>query len=348
MDMVGRQNEQQTFVVPGASLEKQQIAGMPESDHLEKLTELLEQEQFELIDIPTGFTGHTEDRTLRLIYLMNDAVESFLVLKEARLGGLYKKDYEGSLTYSLDREEGEYVLVIHQGDTVCTVFFSDIALDVHLYDYGNIGHFWVKGQENLRVLEYQIAILRDKYEYLGEVYCTEDERKLSSLKNFPPLNYLFYPSVPEQYIVPMEDPWEVSSEAVDVMATLAREVHDSTFLKCLLHYSRKPSKRKAAQLAAMLQKNRHSALAECLADKLRQAASVYSARDFGEEKNAHLQKLWEKAEKRGKELADGGTRVRLYKEEPFVYDCDALPFAVYALSMTKGWHKQKVLVETFK
>ena len=111
MDMVGRQNEQQTFAVPGVSLEKQQIAGMPESDHLEKLTELLEQEQFELIDIPTGFTGHTEDRTLRLIYLMNDAVESFLVLKEARLGGLYKKDYEGSLTYSLDREEGEYVWV---------------------------------------------------------------------------------------------------------------------------------------------------------------------------------------------------------------------------------------------
>ena len=95
MDMVGRQNEQQTFAVPGVSLKKQQIAGMPESDHLEKLTELLEQEQFELIDIPTGFTGHTEDRTLRLIYLMNDAVESFLVLKEARLGGMYKKDYEG-------------------------------------------------------------------------------------------------------------------------------------------------------------------------------------------------------------------------------------------------------------
>ena len=348
MNTVSRQNEQQDSVVFDFPLEKQQIVGMPESEHLEKLTELLEQEQFELIDIPTGFTGHTEDRTLRLIYLMNDAVESFLVLKEARLGGLYKNEYEGALIYSLDREDGEYVLIVHQGDTVCTVFFSDIELDVHLYDYGNIGHFWVKGQENLRVLEYQIAILRDKYEYLGEVYCTEDERKLSSLKNFPPLNYLYYPSVPEQYIVPMEDPWKVSSEAVDVMATLAREVQDSIFLKRLLHYSRKPTKRKAAQLAAMLQKNRHSALAECLADKLRQAASVYPARDFGKEKNAHLQKLWEKAEQRGKELADGATRVRLYKEEPFVYDCDALSFAVYALSMTKGWHKQKVLVEKFK
>ena len=348
MDMVGRQNEQQTFVVPGVSLKKQQIAGMPESDHLEKLTELLEQEQFELIDIPTGFTGHTEDRTLRLIYLMNDAVESFLVLKEARLGGLYKKDYEGSLTYSLDREEGEYVLVVHQGDTVCTVFFSDIALDVHLYAYGNTGHFWVKGQENLRVLEYQIAILRDKYEYLGAMYCTEDEQRLSSLKNFPPLNYLFYPSVPEAYIVSMEEPWAVSVQAVDVMATLAREVHDNTFLRCLLRYSRKPTKRKAAQLASMLQKNRHSMLTECLADKVRQAANVYPSRDFGEEKNMYLQILWEKAEQRGRELSDTGAGVRLYKEEPFVYDCDTLPFAVHVLSITKGWNKQKVSVETFR
>ena len=167
MDMISRQNEQQRS--SGEHLEKQQTE-VAESDHLEKLTELLEQEQFELIGIPDGFTGHTEDRTLRLIYLMNDAVESFLVLKEARMGGLYIRDYESTLSYSLDREDGEYVLVVHQGDTVCTVFFTEIELDVQLYNYGNIGHFWVKGNENLRVLEYQIAILRDKYEYLGKTY----------------------------------------------------------------------------------------------------------------------------------------------------------------------------------
>lgn len=60
-----------------------------------------------------------------------------------------------------------------------------------MYNYGELGHFWVKGYENLRVMEYQIAILRDKYEYLGEKYCTEQERKLAMLRDFPPLNYLF-------------------------------------------------------------------------------------------------------------------------------------------------------------
>ena len=42
----------------------------------------------------------------------------------------------------------------------------------------------MKGDEDLRVLEYQIAILRDKYHYLGEEYCTEKERQLASLADF--------------------------------------------------------------------------------------------------------------------------------------------------------------------
>ena len=44
---------------------------------LKKLNLLLEQEQCEFVDIPDSFTGQTESGELRLIYLMNDAVESF-------------------------------------------------------------------------------------------------------------------------------------------------------------------------------------------------------------------------------------------------------------------------------
>ena len=64
-------------------------------DNFEKLNLLLEQEQCEFVDIPDGFTGQTESGELRLIYLMNDAVESFLVLKNARMTGNYVRDYEG-------------------------------------------------------------------------------------------------------------------------------------------------------------------------------------------------------------------------------------------------------------
>ena len=44
------------------------------------LAELLRQEQFELI---------LSDTDIRLVYLMNDAVESFLVFKDAKMTGKY-------------------------------------------------------------------------------------------------------------------------------------------------------------------------------------------------------------------------------------------------------------------
>ena len=48
------------------------------------LQELLEQEQFELIFPERSISGQSD---IRLVYLMNDAVESFLVLKNARMTG---------------------------------------------------------------------------------------------------------------------------------------------------------------------------------------------------------------------------------------------------------------------
>ena len=123
-------------------------------DNFEKLNLLLEQEQCDFVDIPDGFTGQTESGELRLIYLMNDAVESFLVLKNARMTGNYVRDYEGEFEGSVEKTdwdlcEAEYILVIHQGRNVFTVFFEDILLETHLYNYGELGHFWVKGYENL-------------------------------------------------------------------------------------------------------------------------------------------------------------------------------------------------------
>ena len=45
---------------------------------------------------------------------MNDAVESFLVFKEAALTGTYQEEYEGELEARLDESEGRYVLAVYQ------------------------------------------------------------------------------------------------------------------------------------------------------------------------------------------------------------------------------------------
>ena len=143
---------------------------------LEKLAQLLEQDQFELIFSESG-AGRGQD--IRLVYLMNDAVESFLVFRDARMTGEYHAEYEGELEASLNKQGEEFVLVVKQGETVLTLFFEKMDLEVHLYEYAYTGHFWVKGYEYLRQLEYRLAILRDKYDYLGEEYCTEEEKRLA-------------------------------------------------------------------------------------------------------------------------------------------------------------------------
>ena len=62
--------------------------------HLKCWQELLAQGQFELI-LPEAFeTAKLMDK-LRLVYLMNDAAESFLVFHQVKITGSYQSDYEG-------------------------------------------------------------------------------------------------------------------------------------------------------------------------------------------------------------------------------------------------------------
>ena len=73
---------------------------------------------------------------IRLVYLMNDAVESFLIFRDARLTGSYLENYEGPLKSSLSQEGDEYILVVWQGENVVTLFFRMLDLEVYLYNYG--------------------------------------------------------------------------------------------------------------------------------------------------------------------------------------------------------------------
>ena len=129
------------------------------TEELERLDVLLSQGQFELL-LPGERYGGGE-KEIWLVYLMNDAAESFLVFHDAELTGTYQKEYEGEIDAALEKDGEQYVLIVRQGETVCTLFFSRLSLEVHLFDYGKTGHFWVDGYEYLRQIEFRIAILRD-------------------------------------------------------------------------------------------------------------------------------------------------------------------------------------------
>ena len=283
-----------------------------------KLGEVLEQGQFELL--------FTEEK-LRLVYLMNDAVESFLVFENARMTGQYREDYEGELEAELsvtEEPEESYVLVVHQGETVVTIFFEDLSEEVHLYDYGEIGHFWVKGAEYLRQIEYKIAIVRDKLDYLGAKYCNQT-----------------------QYVVPRENPWVPSAEAHQVMQELAATVEDKKLLRCLKFYQKHPWKLSAKKIAGMLQEKRHAEVTDLLMEELKMAAANYPRRKFTDEEESQNRKIEKRASERKRELEEQLFRINIFREEPFIASRDSLQYKISLMIWEKKGKKRKVQIEEF-
>ena len=306
------------------------------------LEELLEQDQFELLPAKEG------DTERRLVYLMNDAVESFLVFRGAALTGHYREDYEGALTWSMSRDAARYVLVVRQGDNAVTLLFENLDLEVHLYNYGEIAHFWVPGYEYLRQLEYRIAILRDKCEYLGPEYCTPKERRLAHLAYFPPLNYCCYPAVPAKYIVPIPDPWNPSEEALNVMEELARECGNKKLGWRLKFYRRHPWPLLAKRIAAMLHRTECEEVVDLLSRRLREAVQDYPRRSFGKATDNAIKRLEQQAEERRQELARQGIRAEVLREEPFTIAQDNLEFHVYLMIWETRGRDRRVRIETIK
>ena len=309
-------------------------------DTFEMLEELLEQQQFELL-IENGI----EEKRIRLVYLMNDAVESFLIFDKVRLTGNYLENYEGPLKSSLSEEENQYVLSVWQGENVVTLFFENLELEVHLYNYGEIGHFWVPGYEYLRQLEYRIAIARDKLEYLGEEFCTEEEIKLVQLADFPPLNYCCYPAVPAKYIVPKEAPWVPSEAAFAIMEELAEEAKDCSLLRLLAFYRHFPNPVIARLVARALHQNCHGAVIDLLTEKLKKEAADYPNRSFGEKADKQLNSLIKKAKMLQQNLAEQGVKAEVLREEPFTTARDSLDFQVFLMVWKKGWRNRKVEIK---
>ena len=307
------------------------IIGLELPDTFYKLAELLEQDQFELLLSKNRIKDMHRKQDISLVYLMNDAVESFLVFHNATITGQYKSEYEGGL------KEEEYVLVVHQGDSVITLFFEDLLQQNNLYNYGDLGHFWVKGYEYLRLLEYRLAILRDKCDYLDIDCSTPEERKLAALVEFPPLNYCCYPAVPEKYIVPRQNPWQPSDEAIDLMIEIAKEAGDKLFVHILSYYKKDNSKLMSRFIARMLHRKKHIKIVRILTKKLQKAASIYPVRSFGIENDIQIQKCLEKAKQKKQELKEKGIKADIIREEPFVEAQDSVQYKIYLMK----WKQQR-------
>ncbi len=317
--------------------------------YLELLEELLSQNEFELL------TPENEDP--RLVYLMNDAVESFLVFENGTVTGEYDPDYEGELDVTLtdirkepvDKNPQNYHLAVKQGSSVVSVFFNRLELQADCYDYGRIAHFWMDGFENLRQIEYRLAILRDKIFYLGEEFANDKEKQLYHLEAFPPLNYTCYPAVPEKYLVTRENAWVPTEEAVSVMKQMCIQTNDRTMNILLSVYGRFPAKFLAGLIAKLLASSRHAALTDRIDDSIEQAASVYPNRIFGgsTEKTyrANLEMAKDRAQKYKKTGGNSYDRIRVLAEEPFTTAMDSIEAHVYIMKIRNGMFKRFIEIE---
>ena len=310
----------------------------------EMLQELLAQNEFELL-LPKERASNTTEQDLRLVYQMNDTIESFLVFREAIWTGIYKEDYEGELEVSYGRDNDRYVLGVRQGDSVITLFYRKLELEVNLYNYGEIAHFWVPRYENLRQLEFRIAVLWDKYTYLGPEYCSDGERRLVHLADVPALNFCSYCAAPEEYMVPHEMPKESFLQGLDVMEELAGQANDWLLIGWIRFYRRHSSPLVTKWMAHILHHSIHFGFVKVLTETIKKETAIYPCRSFGEHTDAEVAKKLEKAQIRKKRLEAEGAYVEIVRQEPFTIVRDQLDLNVYLLISRRGIVNQKVRVE---
>ena len=259
-----------------------------------------------------------------LVYLMNDTVESFIVLHNAKMTGTYKPDIEDKTTGYITQEKDSFTLFVNQGNNNSySIQFTDISLENNYYNYGETGHFWVPGNPLLRRIEFICAIVRDKEEYLGPGSVSPEEKNLSKLFYFPPLQN--FPSVPEKYRVTHENCTEKIIESIEVMKLFA---DGNEYLLTLLDkYTNSLSIFYERLLTSLLTDKNYRFVLDNILAYIKECGQTYNSRDFGD-KNAIYNELKNTALRKKAELEGKGQKVHIFYEEPFVLDIDDINFQV--------------------
>lgn len=298
------------------------------NDEFEKIADLSEQQYFELINDSSG---------CRLVYLMNDAAESFIVFENHSINGKYIPDCEDEINISIEQNDNYYIMIVHQGsDNVFTLSFTGLHSENYLFNYGATGHFWIKGNEKLRIIDYWLGIIREKFNILGESFCNESEKELVSLSYFRPLRY--FNSVPEKYMNPNDYISETTEKGVSVFRKYCREAGDTDLFKACENYSDKQLKK----IAAMLAGKNGLKTAELIMSDIQSASSGYYDRSHIKKHNELMIKAYTEAS--AMEL-EGFLNVRVLREEPFEHTEDTMEFSVFIIAEKNTFTGMKTIVQ---
>lgn len=215
--------------------------------------------------------------------MMNDALEYYLHLTDLRIVGSYQTE-TAIETARIIKEEQKYLLIMRQiNGNVFTLHFKEIEEYGKCYQYHNIGHFWVKGQEQWRQLVYIIGTIRDKYEYFGDLFCNDVEREIMNLIHFAP----FHAWSPIHESLTM---WYRNENCgLETMEKLSIEAEDDQYLQLVKLYRKFPFRWMGIFLSKQLLNPNRQRLYELIWDKVEQASKEYPCRDYGEIINRNME-----------------------------------------------------------
>ena len=232
---------------------------------------------------------------LYIPYMMNDAVEYYLILENCGITGDAKAPFDEGTQMELqpateDGKAGRHALTLQRSDgSLATLWYESACSQYRLYQYHRIGHFWVKGAEKWRQLVYAIGTANDKRTFLGEEACNEKELQLLQLMHFAPFRY--WSPIDES----LDEYYAEEEEGRRAMEYYAAMAKDREYQKLLRHYRHmrklpdvlfaEKKKENVRRLAEALLLPQRQKLFRLLQQELREASEAYEERDYGERQN---------------------------------------------------------------
>lgn len=257
------------------------------------------------------------DGNIYIPFMMNDALECYIILKNAVLVGQQLADRKSVTTVEIHSEEERFALVARQGEeNTFTVFFTDAVLEKKYYRFDTICHFWETGQEQWSQLVYMIGTMFDKYAFLGEESCNEEEMSLMDLIEFAPFRY----HAPAKQL--FEELYDTTRKGAGKMLVLSLKAGDYWYGIMVFIYWIFMTERMARLLSKMLTKPARYKLYCYIYHRVQKAASAYPERTYEKDIIHMRNNLDRQLKQKGFEgtypdYVKGNQYIRVVEEHPF-------------------------------
>lgn len=291
----------------------------------EWLQRLCEDEALELIPGKAG--------VLYIPLIMNDAAEVYCKLTDAVVPGQLPDDLSDVTQAELVSGDTRRGLLLKTDESIkATIWFDHCLYEETLYQYHRIMHRWVKNNEHMRMLVYMIGTMRDKYEYLGDAACNDQEKALIPLMEYRP--FRSFSPIDESL-----DAWYPDTAlGYESMRKLAQEAGDAKLLRLM----------KMGKVSGHLLDQKISRYMSCsqplfslIYEKVCSASTGYRQRNYADELQSDLKLRREDIHHRFTQASFTGTypvythghlQVTVFEEHPFtIPEMDEMAFDVHFL-----------------